>query len=169
MKCNVCNENEATVHLTQIVGEKMQKVDLCESCSKEKGVGDPTGFSLADMLLGLGASSELEEAGDGDAKCSACGYTHADFKKAGRFGCPECYQTFSDGLEQLLKPMHKGLRHVGKAPRGRKKFRGIEQKIKTLEKKLAKAVSNENYEQAAEFRDEIKGLREQLESTSRET
>jgi len=164
MKCNVCNENEATVHLTQIVGEKMQKVDLCEACSKEKGVGDPTGFSLADMLLGLGASQEIEEAGGADAKCPSCGYTHADFKKAGRFGCPECYQTFADGLEQLLKPMHKGLRHTGKAPRGRKRSRGLEQKIFTLEKKLEKAVASENYEQAAEFRDEIKAMRAELDA-----
>ncbi|MGK0198455.1 MAG: protein arginine kinase activator, partial [Yoonia sp.] len=87
MLCNVCNKNEATVHLTQIVGEKMQKVDLCEGCSKEKGVGDPTGFSLADMLLGLGTSQEMEEAAGADLKCPACKYTQADFKKTGRFGC----------------------------------------------------------------------------------
>jgi protein arginine kinase activator len=60
MLCSVCKENKATVHLTQIVGEKMQKVDLCEACSKEKGINDPTGFSLADLLLGLGASAEMQ-------------------------------------------------------------------------------------------------------------
>jgi protein arginine kinase activator len=169
MKCNLCNENEATVHLTQIVGEKMQKVDLCEACSKEKGVGDPTGFSLADMLLGLGASQDLEEAGGADATCAACGYTHADFKKAGRFGCARCYEAFADGLEQMLKPMHKGLRHTGKAPRGRKRSRGLEQKIKTLEKKLDQAVASENYERAAEFRDQIKTLRNELQSAASES
>jgi protein arginine kinase activator len=61
MLCNFCKKNEAKVHLTQIVDNKMQKVDLCEACSKEKGVSDPTGFSLADLLLGLGASQELEQ------------------------------------------------------------------------------------------------------------
>ena len=30
MLCCVCKEKEATVHLTQIAGDKMQKVDLCE-------------------------------------------------------------------------------------------------------------------------------------------
>ena len=51
MLCCICKEKEATVHLTQIAGDKMQKVDLCEECAKTKGVNDPTGFSLADLLL----------------------------------------------------------------------------------------------------------------------
>ncbi len=59
MLCMICKQNEAKVHLTQIVGEKIQKVDLCEDCAKKKGVNDPAGFSLADLLLGLGASQEI--------------------------------------------------------------------------------------------------------------
>ena len=55
MLCDICKKNVATVHLTQMVEGKTKKVDLCEACSKEKGVDDPTGFSLADLLLGLGA------------------------------------------------------------------------------------------------------------------
>jgi protein-arginine kinase activator protein McsA len=38
----ICKEKPATVHLTQIVGDKMQKLDLCEDCAKAKGVNDPT-------------------------------------------------------------------------------------------------------------------------------
>ena len=117
MLCSVCKQNKATVHLTQIVGEKMQKVDLCEACSKEKGVNDPTGFSLADLLLGLGAADEIEKQSEGtELKCPACGFTQADFKKAGRLGCPECYDAFAPGIEALLKSMHKGTRHKGKVP-----------------------------------------------------
>ena len=51
MLCDVCKCNDATVFLTQILEGKMQKVNLCDSCSKEKGVQDPTGFALADLLL----------------------------------------------------------------------------------------------------------------------
>ena len=39
----------------------MQKVNLCDTCSKEKGVQDPTGFALADLLLGIGAAEEIEK------------------------------------------------------------------------------------------------------------
>ena len=57
MKCCVCNEKEAKVHLTQIVGDKTQKMDLCEGCAAQKGANDPAGFSLAE-LLHLAASQE---------------------------------------------------------------------------------------------------------------
>ena len=55
MKCNICGNHEATVHLTQVVEEKvLRKIDLCETCAKTQGVNDPTGFSLADLLKQLG-------------------------------------------------------------------------------------------------------------------
>src|SRR6185437_99903 len=157
MLCCICKEKEATVHLTQIAGEKMQKVDLCEECAKNKGVNDPAGFSLADLLLGLGASQEIEQAAGGASlKCPKCGFTQADFKKAGRLGCSDCYQTFAEGLEGLLKTMHKGTRHVGKVPQVLQQSRDLTERLKVLQKKLSKAVEDENFEQAALLRDEIK-------------
>lgn len=159
MLCCICKEKEATVHLTQIAGDKMQKVDLCEECAKHKGVNDPAGFSLADLLLGLGASQEIEQAAGGaEIKCPKCGFTQADFKKAGRLGCSDCYSTFAEGLEGLLKTMHKGTRHTGKVPQALQQSRDLAERMKLLEKKLAKAVEEENFEQAALLRDEIKQM-----------
>lgn len=159
MQCCVCKEKPATVHLTQIVGDKMQKLDLCEDCAKAKGVNDPTSFAMADLMLGLGASQELESAAAGqEVKCPRCGFSQADFKKSGRLGCPECYQTFAEGLSGLLKSMHKGIRHVGKAPEALRQSRDTSDRLKLLQKKLAKAVEDENYETAAALRDEIKLL-----------
>src|SRR6185437_13684997 len=163
MLCCICKEKEATVHLTQIAGDKMQKVDLCEDCAKHKGVNDPAGFSLADLLLGLGASQELEQASGGsDLRCPKCGFTQADFKKAGRLGCSECYTTFAEGLESLLKTMHKGTRHSGKVPQALRQTRELADRLKTLQKKLNKAVEDENFEQAASLRDEIKQMSARL-------
>jgi protein arginine kinase activator len=161
MLCTICKEKPATVHLTQIVGEKMQKLDLCEDCAKTKGINDPTSFGLADLdlVLGLGASQQLEQAAGGvELKCPRCGFTQADFKKSGRLGCPECYVTFAEGLRGLLKTMHKGTRHTGKAPEALRATRENADKLKTLQTKLAKAIKDENYEQAALMRDEIKQL-----------
>ena len=154
------------MHLTQIVGDKMQKVDLCEECAKQKGVNDPAGFSLADLLLGLGASQEMEQAaGSSDLKCPHCGFTHADFKKAGRLGCSECYVTFAEGLEGLLKSMHKGTKHTGKVPPSLQQTRDLSDKLKSLQKKLDKAVADEDFEQAAQVRDEIKATKEKMAET----
>ena len=161
MLCCVCKEREAKVHLTQIVGDKMQKVDLCDECAKQKGVNDPTGFSLADLLLGLGASQEMEQSAP-DVRCPTCGFTQADFKKAGRLGCAECYDTFKDGLEGLLKSMHKGTRHAGKVPHALQQSRDLADRLKTLQRKLDKAVAEEDFEQAALVRDEIKSTKEKL-------
>ena len=161
MLCTICKEKPETVHLTQIVGDKMQKLDLCEDCAKTKGINDPTSFCLADLylVLGLGASQQLEQAAGGvELKCPRCGFTQADFKKSGRLGCPECYRTFAEGLAGLLKTMHKGTRHTGKAPEALRATRENADRMKTLQLKLAKAIKDENYEQAAQLRDEIKQL-----------
>lgn len=159
MQCCVCKEKPATVHLTQIVGDKMQKLDLCEDCAKAKGINDPTSFAMADLMLGLGASQELDpSAGAVEIKCPRCGFSQADFKKSGRLGCPECYQTFAEGLAGLLKTMHKGTRHLGKAPAALRQSRDQAERLKSLQKKLTKAIDTENFEQAAQLRDEIKAL-----------
>jgi protein arginine kinase activator len=157
--CSACKEKPATVHLTQIVGDKMQKLDLCEECAKAKGVNDPS-FAPADLLLGLGASQEIEQSGGVETKCPRCGFSQADFKKSGRLGCPECYQVFAEGLEGLLKTMHKGTRHTGKSPEALCQSRDNAERLKTLQKKLAKAVASEDFEQAAKVRDELKQLNE---------
>ncbi|MGD0743941.1 MAG: UvrB/UvrC motif-containing protein [Verrucomicrobiota bacterium] len=161
MLCSICKEKPATVHLTQIVGDKMQKMDLCEDCAKAKGINDPTGFGLADLdlVLGLGASQQIEQSAGGvELKCPRCGFTQADFKKSGRLGCPECYQTFAEGLGTLLKTMHKGTRHAGKTPEALRSSRDLSDRLKTLQLKLTKAIKDENFEQAASLRDEIKAM-----------
>jgi len=161
----LCKQNPAKVHLTQIVENKMQKVDLCEECARQKGVNDPASFSLADLLLGLGASQEIAQTASGvEIRCPACGFTQADFKKAGRLGCAQCYATFSEGLESLLKSMHKGIKHLGKVPVALRQGRDLNERLKHLQKKLDKAVTAEDFEQAASLRDEIKLTRSQLDS-----
>ena len=167
MLCSICKEKEATVHLTQIAGDKMQKVDLCEECAKTKGVNDPTGFSLADLLLGMGASQEIDQAGGGTGlKCPACGFTQADFKKSGRLGCPECYETFSEPLKGLLKTMHKGTRHAGKVPESLRQSRDVSDRLKNLQKRITKAIEEEDFEKAAILRDEIKQITARAASTA---
>ncbi len=63
MLCGICKTKEATVHLTQIAGENLQKLDVCEDCAKQTGVNDPAGFSLADLLLGLGTTQNIDQTG----------------------------------------------------------------------------------------------------------
>jgi protein arginine kinase activator len=160
MLCCICKEKQATVHLTQIVNDKVQKVDLCENCAKEKGIDESAGFMMADVVLGLGAAQEIEQATGGvELRCPRCSFTQEDFKKSGRLGCPECYETFAEGLDGLLKSMHKGTRHIGKIPRAQRATVDVTERLKQLNKRLELAVNQEDYEQAALLRDEIKSLK----------
>jgi len=162
MLCDVCKDKEATVFLTQILNGKMQKVNLCEACSKKKGVTDPTGFALGDVLLGLGATHELEQVHK-VKQCPVCGFTYADFKKTERLGCSACYDTFREDVLPLLKNMHKGTRHIGKAPKRLEALRRRQEELQNLREGLECAVAHEQYEKAAYVRDQIKKLEEESE------
>ena len=52
--------------------------------------------------------------------------------------------------------MHKGTKHVGKVPIALRHSRDLSERLKHLQKKLEKAVTAEDFEQAAGLRDEIK-------------
>jgi protein arginine kinase activator len=164
MLCNICNENEATVHLTQMLEGEIKKMDMCESCAQKQGVDDPSGISLVDLLVGLGPTSTEPQPKTttapitGLSSCPKCGYTQADLKKTGRLGCSECYTTFEEGLDQMLRSMHKGVRHNGKSPKGFRNTRELKAKTRKLEKELEKAIKDERYEDAAIIRDSIKAL-----------
>ena len=155
MKCDVCS-NEATVFLTQIINGQMTTVNLCESCSKAKGVTDELGFGLAEAFLGTGSTTVLPR--NDVLTCPACGFTSAQFKKIGRMGCPECYRTFQDGLDQLLSSMHKGTRHIGKIPARALADSRRNANLSELQEALQKAVQEERYEEAARIKKEIQAL-----------
>ena len=151
LKCDLCTK-PATVHLTQIVNNKVHKVDLCEECAQAKGVTDPSGFSLADLLLKASLNPEPAAA---SVRCEQCGFTQTDFKKQGRFGCPACYDTFSAIIEPMLDTMHKGTAHTGKVPQKALARKSLYDRLTKLETDLTEAIKSERYEDAARTRDEI--------------
>lgn len=157
LKCDLCSK-PATVHLTQIVNNKIHKVDLCEVCAQAKGVTDPNGFSLADLLFK--ASLNPEPADASSLRCEACGFTQQDFKKTGRFGCPSCYEYFRGALDPLLNNMHKGSHHVGKVPHKALERKNLYARLTQLETELDQAIKAERYEDAARYRDELQQVRQ---------
>jgi protein arginine kinase activator len=159
LKCDLCSK-PATVHLTQILDNKVHKVDLCEACAQEKGVTDPSGFSLADLLL---KASLNTDAASGAIRCEQCGFSPADFKKQGRFGCPACYGAFKGILDPMLDGMHKGTVHSGKVPHRAMERKTLYDRLTKLEGDLTEAIRAERYEEAARCRDEINQVRQAAE------
>lgn len=163
LKCNLCSK-PATVHLTQIVQNKVHKVDLCEDCAQAKGVTDPSGFSLADLLVKTSVNSEPVSGG---VRCESCGFTQNDFKKHGRFGCPACYETFKGIVEPMLDNMHKGVTHTGKVPARALERKSLYDRLTKLEFDLNEAIKSERYEDAARARDEINQVKQTFSKPAR--
>jgi protein arginine kinase activator len=159
IKCSLCGK-PATVHLTQIINNKIHKVDLCEDCAKAKGVTDPSGFSLADLLLKGEPAGEGGVEAEGGNVCPVCSFSEQDFKKIGRFGCPSCYKSFRPILVPMLGNMHKGVVHTGKVPQRALDRRSIYERLTKLEMELDLAIKSERYEDAARYRDEIRQIKQ---------
>lgn len=152
LKCSLCNQ-DATVHLTQIVNNTIQKIDLCESCAQKKGVTDTEGFSLAEMLASSQSESTLRK-----QSCEHCGMNLSEFKKLGRFGCAKCYDSFDSVLKPMLEDMHMGSTHTGKLPKKTLSRVRVNEQISELKAKMEAAISEEAYEDAALYRDQLDEL-----------
>lgn len=131
----------------------MQKMNFCEACAEKKGINDPAGFALTEVLLGLGLAQE--SAPTVELSCSVCELTQTQFKKTGRLGCSACYDLFIEELTPMLRNMHPSLVHVGKAPRNFTQQQKEKESIQLLQEQLQQAISAEEYEKAARLRDEI--------------
>ena len=159
MKCNHC-DNQATVHITQILNGQMHKMDLCESCAQAKGVTNPENLSISNLMDKV----DMDTDNSGTAMvCESCGTTHQEFKKGGRLGCEACYHVFRPVLDPLLDGMHAGTKHLGKIPSGSASRVKFERSVDTLKTELKDAVEKEDYEKAALVRDKLKELESKAE------
>ncbi len=162
MQCDQCGDREAVIHLTQIVNNEMSTFHLCETCAAEKGLepgANMGNYPLADFLAQMGKGSVAEPAAPAEGACAFCGLTLAEFRKTGRLGCSHCYVTFEPQLRSLLRRLHGGTQHVGKVylP-GDPTLADRQERLAGLRRKLDKAVQSEDFERAAQLRDQIRAL-----------
>lgn len=161
MICDNCGSSDAVVHLTQIVNNQMSTHRLCEKCAAEKGLEsapEPANFPLTDFLAQMG-KDPIADTDPSGTQCSFCGLTFKDFRETGRLGCPHCYETYAPHLQRLLRRVHGGTQHVGKVylppdPSAS----DLERRLEGLRRKLHRAVEAEDFERAAELRDQIRSL-----------
>ena len=159
MLCQVCKKREANVHFKEIIGGEVRELHLCDICAKEKGLGESffPNFSLPELMLGL-TELEVPLSLEKGAECSGCGLSYEDIRKKGKLGCSLCYQNFREYLDPLLEKIHGKVYHSGKTPKKGKRKDRLDRKVYELRKKLEEAVRKEEYEKAAEFRDELREL-----------
>ena len=158
MMCESCGEYEANVHVTHVINGVARELHVCEECATKSGINVQSPLSLTDILMGLGALEEAEEAGP-EKTCPFCKLGIGEFKKSSMLGCPVCYEAFGNELKTLLGGMQKGSKHAGKMPASYAVRKEKNTAIAALQKELDSAVASEDYEKAARVRDQIRGAR----------
>lgn len=162
MRCDNCGEREAEVHVTQIVESELTTLHLCDTCAEEKGVSEGSSVGnapLADFLAEMGKGSGESMLPAASEACPYCGTTPEDFRETGRLGCSQCWVHFEDQLRGLLRRIHGSTRHVGKLYLSEDaEVEDPETRLETLRRRLERAVEMEDFETAAELRDQIDEL-----------
>lgn len=158
MKCENCNDREATVHYTEIEGSEKREIHLCEECYREKATPVVKMVDFTEMLKGLLSSALKDQGAAAQAMCPTCGITLAEFRASGRFGCPNDYHVFNEAVAPLLEKIQHGPRHVGSVPSRAGEKLQKENELIRLRRDLERAVQREEYEEAAGLRDRIREL-----------
>lgn len=172
MKCQHCNQNEATTHIKKVVNGKKEEMYLCSECAKELGVMDefkmPTMSEMfSDSFLGnfLGAGVAAMNSLAGVDRCTNCGSSFNDIVNSGRIGCADCYDKFEDKLEPSIRKIHGKTKHIGKFITYSDDEKKAEEKpqvseLDSLKEQLKTAISEQRFEDAAVIRDKINELQE---------
>jgi protein arginine kinase activator len=173
MYCQECNERPATVHFTKIINGNKSEVHLCEQCAREKGdfaYKGTNGFSIHNLLSGLlnfeTPNAVPSQTQGQQLRCSTCGLTYNQFSQAGRFGCADCYQSFQSRLDPLLRRIHGSSTHTGKIPKRGGGVIHLKKELSRLKMEQQAKINQEQFEEAAVLRDQIRELEQKLRSAT---
>lgn len=175
MICQECNQRPATLHFTKILNGEKAEFHLCDKCAQEKGdmfmISSTNGFSINNLLAGLlNMNGSYQHGTKSDPfqqeeilQCAECSMTFPQFIKIGRFGCANCYASFQEQLKPILRRLHSGNgTHNGKIPERIGGSIHIRRNIEELKLKMKELIAQEEFEQAALTRDEIRKLEKEL-------
>ena len=174
MKCQICNNNNATIHYKASINGKSQEMFLCSECAEKNGISSKKNFFepvdvfdgffsneaediFGGMFAGMINSNNQKQALE-TKSCPFCNMKLSEFLQRGRLGCSVCYKTFENALKPTLKRIHANVEHCGKVPESQLKKQSVAKKIEILKNKLNEAIQNQEFEMAAKYRDEIKEL-----------
>lgn len=172
MLCESCKQNEATIHITKVINGVKSEANLCNQCAGKSQdfnlVSDMdimTPFAFPNILSGLMeyVNKNPKNVNAVDLKCENCKLTYKEFKKSGLLGCSKCYDYFKPAILPVVKGVQGNLEHLGKIPKKAGKDLMQKRKILQLKEELQKAITLEEYERAAELRDEIKKIEKEFE------
>ena len=155
MQCQFC-DNQATVHLTEIINGQKSEKHLCQKCAEAEGIAIKSPeIPITELLSDLVAAKEQTDELAG-LTCPQCGLTWLQFRKRGLLGCPYDYEAFAEPLAQLISQTQNGAEcHKGRSPQNKSNKTANQVNLLGLRRQLQKAVEAEDYENAARIRDEL--------------
>ncbi len=176
MLCDECGKNPAVFSVTITSGEGVSNRHLCGDCMKkmESTLAGGNIHSFLSSILGMLSATHPE---DNQPVCSSCGLRFSEFERTGRLGCAGCYKDFQKELGPMLQRIHGSSQHTGRTPvqpdceaqntpaddtqaeeavPTRQELNA--QRIEELRQKMDEAVAVENFEAAAQYRDEMRAL-----------
>lgn len=123
MLCEICGENEATFHYSEVVNGNKTEHHLCSECAAKTDISYYTNLLDGDGRLGQLLSGLLGMpvgGGQDDPKthvvCPGCHLSYGEFIKNSAFGCAECYNVFGPLLDDSIKKIQGSVNHQGKKP-----------------------------------------------------
>ena len=155
-KCDRCGA-PSVYHSKLIVNGVSQSTNLCRDCAIKEGVFNSQPTSMFDDILSSFSSflsgDKLE-----DVVCPVCKATLREFKTTGKLGCPNCYDMFREEIANVIKkiaPFETHKQQEVKIVKPKPKKQSKEDKILDLRAKMAEAVQEERYEDAAKIKKQI--------------
>lgn len=123
MLCEICGENEATFHYSEVVNGNKTEHHLCSECAAKTDIsyytnlldGDGRLGQLLSGLLGMPIGGEQDDPKT-HVVCPGCHLSYGEFIKNSAFGCAECYNVFGPLLDDSIKKIQGSVSHQGKKP-----------------------------------------------------
>jgi protein arginine kinase activator len=154
-KCDICGEKPATIKVRQVDKDgKSTEVEVCADCAREKGISGVETIKVDITKVLAEIRSKVDEE-DKKLVCGGCGMSFAEFKRLGRLGCSACYTSFAERLEPIVRRIQGAGQHVGKTTKSGRKQARERMSVQRLREDLKSAIHDEDYEKAAELRDQL--------------
>lgn len=160
MLCDICHKNTATIHLTEIIEDKVTELHICQECASKKSKEGQNNIKLSAFFANI--SEEEQPSVDSVLRCDNCGMKFKEFRNNGRLGCAQCYNYFRGPLKVLIRKIHGFALHKGKIPASIGENVLLEKQLERLRSQLQRAIQLEAYEEAASLRDQIRSLEKKL-------
>lgn len=163
MLCQSCAKNHANTHIKKIVNGELTEFMLCEKCAAKLGysnIFENFGFDFDNLLGSFFANSQPKFMPLNNKRCDFCGASFEDISNTGKVGCAKCYDVFFEQLMPSVKRIHGNTKHAGKCASETDNKNTLKDQIQTLTERMKIAINEQNFEEAARIRDELKILKE---------